>query len=81
MVSFPPSNLNDERNVTLSLSEDMMHEADEGLYVLATTIMASNDPVDRQNSFVNNGIAIITIVDNDGKHPARVILILHNTSI
>ena len=65
-VTFTASSDEQTMNVTIPILEDVVDEATEGFFLL-TTVSDLSSETDRQNSdAINSGIALITIMDNDG---------------
>ena len=67
-VTFPPSGDNEQQMVSIPITDDdILEPLEEGFYLVVTVSMESDDS-DRQRSVpIRNGVALVTIVDNDGK--------------
>lgn len=67
-VTFPPSTSDDVQSIVIGLTDDNIHEALEGLFLLATVNIVLSNPVDAINSVsIREGVTLIRIIDNESK--------------
>ena len=67
-VTFPPSTTNDQQTVSIPITnDDILEPEEEGFYVVVTVSMDSDDTDESRSSPIRNGVALINIVDDDGK--------------
>ena len=71
-VSFPPSNINAETTVDITLSDDAVHENQEVFVISLTVSELSNSRDVMASSALFGGVAAVLITDNDSRCPHTV---------
>jgi len=68
-LTISPSTNNQDREIFIPLVDDDVNEATEGFLLVIRIDEGASDPRDIENAeVIRNGVALVIITDNDGKH-------------